>query len=94
MNSKISDFLKGYMRLADHMVSHASKEQLGECARILALNVAHYANRYGELPLEAHLDFLHAEELSEEQAKLVERGLEVFVGVLGKLLKDEAPLQH
>jgi hypothetical protein len=42
------------------------KNSFAECARILALNVAHYASRYGELPIEERLDFLHAEELNEE----------------------------
>ncbi|HET6891919.1 MAG TPA: hypothetical protein VFH31_12510 [Pyrinomonadaceae bacterium] len=76
MDSKSFDTLKAYSRLADQFVEHATKEQLGDCARILALNVAHYARRYGELPLEERLDLLHAMNLSEEQAKLVEQGLE------------------
>ncbi len=76
--------LKAYMRLADELVANATKDDLAECARILALNVAHYASQYGELPIEERLDFLHAIHLSEEQAKLVEQRLETFVGVLGK----------
>jgi hypothetical protein len=89
MDGKSFDTLKVYMQLADQLVEHATKEQLGECARILALNVAHYASRYGELPLEERLDFLHATDLSEEQAKLVEQGLETFVGVLGNMLQGD-----
>jgi hypothetical protein len=55
---KAFDTLKVYMRLADELVANASKEQLGECARILALNVAHYASRYGELPIEERLEWV------------------------------------
>jgi hypothetical protein len=74
MDSETFATLKAYSRLADQLAEHATKEQLAECARILALNVAHYASQYGELPIEERLDFLHATDLSEEQAKLVEKG--------------------
>jgi hypothetical protein len=70
-------------------VANASKDQLAECARLLALNVAHYASRYGELPIEEHLDFLHVENLNEQQAKFVQRGMETFVGVLGNAMEQE-----
>jgi hypothetical protein len=88
MESKALGSLKTYMNLADQLVATASKEQLADCARILALNVAHYASRYGELPIEEHLDFLHVESLSDEQAKFVQQGMETFVGVLGNMLQQ------
>jgi hypothetical protein len=65
MDSETFVTLKAYSLLADQLAEHATKEQLVECARILALNVAHYASRYGELPIEEHLDFLHTTELGE-----------------------------
>ena len=40
-----------YYRLADILIEQASKEQLAECARLLALNLAHYQGRFGEMPL-------------------------------------------
>jgi hypothetical protein len=39
-----------YMALADKLVLLADKEELAECSRILAMNLAHYKMRYGELP--------------------------------------------
>ncbi|MGH7962989.1 MAG: hypothetical protein ACRERD_14350 [Candidatus Binatia bacterium] len=33
----------------------------------------------------------HATDLSEEQAKLMEQGLETFVGVLGNMVGEEEP---
>jgi hypothetical protein len=92
MESKTFCSLKAYMTLADQLVSTANKEQLADCARILALNVAHYASRYGELPIEEHLDFLNVEELSDEQAIFVQQGMETFVGVLGNMLGQEPPM--
>jgi hypothetical protein len=49
------------------------------------LNCAHYASRYGELPIEEHIDFLRATELSDEQARLIAAGMETLVGVLGSM---------
>jgi hypothetical protein len=89
MDSKVFDAMKVYMELADRLVATASKEQLAECARILALNVAHYASRYGELPIEEHLDLLHAEMLSNGQANPVQQGMETLVGTLGNLRSAE-----
>ena len=84
MESETPGTLKAYMRLADELVANVTKEDLAECARIPALNAAHCASQYGELPIEERLDFLHAIELSEEQAKLVEATVETFVGALGE----------
>ncbi len=36
------------------MIAESTKADLAECARLLALNVAHYKAKYGELPLEEH----------------------------------------
>lgn len=53
MRSDLEQFAEHYKRL-DEMVADATKEDLAECARLLALNVAHYKSKYGELPLEEH----------------------------------------
>ena len=91
MESETFASLKVYMTLADQLVASATKDDLAECARILALNVAHYAGRYGELPIEEHLDFLHVDSLSDEQARFVRQGLETFVGVLGNVMEQAQP---
>ncbi len=44
-----------YNKLADTLIAQATKEQIAECARLLALNVAHYKMKYGDLPLEETL---------------------------------------
>lgn len=50
----LEDF-QSYYRLADLLIEQASKEQVAECARLLALNLAHYKWLYGEVPLEGTL---------------------------------------
>ena len=46
----IDDFHTFY-ELADRIIADASKEDVAEAARLLALNVAHYQLRYGALPI-------------------------------------------
>ncbi len=45
---------KDYYKYLDEMIAESTKADLAECARLLALNVAHYKAKYGELPLEEH----------------------------------------
>jgi len=83
-----------YYRLADALIANASKEQLAECARLLALNLAHFQRLYGEVPLEATLAVLDASEPNDEQAVLLRDGMEVFVGVLGGVLSGLGEEKH
>ncbi len=46
---------KDYYKYLDEMIAESTKEDLAECARLLALNLAQYKAKYGELPLEAKL---------------------------------------
>jgi hypothetical protein len=58
-----------YMALADKLVLLADKEELAECSRILAMNLAHYKMRYGELPQDDGMFRADLVELSEQQAE-------------------------
>lgn len=89
----LSDFQQ-YYKLADLLIEEASKEQLAECARLIALNLAHYQSKYGELPLEETLADLVATEPNEEQALLLRNGMEVLVGVLGNVLSGLGEKKH
>jgi hypothetical protein len=40
-----------YYKMADQLIEQATKEQLAECARLLALNLAHHQSKHGEIPL-------------------------------------------
>jgi len=76
-----------YMALADKLVLLADKEELAECSRILAMNLAHYKMKYGELPQDDGMFMADLGELSERQADLVIEGMETLVGVLGSLIQ-------
>jgi hypothetical protein len=89
----LSEFQQ-YYTLADRLIEDASKEQLAECARLLALNLAHYQGKYGEMPLEDTLAVLGATEPNEEQSVLLRDGMEVLVGVLGGVLSGLGEEKH
>jgi hypothetical protein len=76
------------LKVSDSMLEDASREDLAECCRILALNVAHYRSRFGDLPLEESLNLLATETIDDDQARWLADGLETIVGVLGMLQKQ------
>ncbi len=83
-----------YSKLADMLIAQASKEQVAECARFLALNLAHYKMRYGELPLEETLAMADAVEPNDEQAVMLANGMENLVGVLGAICSGLGEARH
>ena len=79
--SALAEFKDYYKRL-DEMIAESTKEDLAECARLLALNVAHYKAKYGELPLEEHQAMLEADDIDEDLAKLLASGVLEMVSIL------------
>ncbi len=82
-----------YYKLADILIEQASKEQLAECARLLALNLAHYQGKYGEISLENTLAIIDAEP-NDEQAAMLRDGMEILVGLLGSVLSGLGEEKH
>ena len=76
-----------YIKLADQLAAHASKEDFAECARLLAFNVAHYEAKYGRLSLDGTLAMAYTDVPNDEQLKFLSSGLEVMVGVLGGIVQ-------
>lgn len=72
-----------YNELADLLIERSSKEDVAETARLLAMNLAHYQSKFGDLPLEATLATLETDRPNEDQLKILVSGMENLVGVLG-----------
>jgi hypothetical protein len=85
---------KQYYQLADRLIKQATKEQLAECARLLALNLAHHQSLHGEIPLDETLALLEVTEPNEAQAQLLTDGMENFVGVLGNVCSGLGEVKH
>jgi len=83
-----------YYKLADQLIEKVSKDDLAECARLLALNVAHYQSKYGELPLDETLAMIGMTKPNEGQLQLMTNGMEVLVGVLGSVVSGIGELKH
>ena len=73
---------RAYWQLSEELIAEATKEDLAEAARILAMQAAHYARKYGEaqLPDLAHL--LTTTTVDDESVGLLRDGTEALVGVL------------
>ena len=89
----LSNFAQ-YYKLADQLIEKVSKEDLAECARLLAMNVAHYQSKYGELPLDETLAMIDMTKPNKEQLQLSTDGMEIFVGVLGNVVAGIGQEKH
>ena len=94
MNEVMREF-KAYWQLSERMIADATKDQLAEASRILALQAAHYARKYGELPLPDLQSLLGATDLDSEKLQLLQDGAEALVGVLAMMIEigDEDEFQ-
>lgn len=85
---------KQYLTLADQLANVATKEDITECARLLAINLAHYESIHGALPLDETLEIAYAEEPNQAQIDLMTRGMETMVGVLGGIVQGFETKPH
>lgn len=73
---------RAYWQLSEEMIADASKEDIAEVARILAMQAAHYARKYGEMQLPDLTALLAATHADDESIGLLRDGTEALVGVL------------
>ena len=74
-----------YLKVADQLIERASKAEIADVARILALHLAHYRAKHGEIPLKKSFELLLTETLSDEQAGELADGFEVLIAVMKTL---------
>ena len=77
-------------RLADGLIAESSKNDLAEAARILALNLVQYQDKFGELPAQEYLSLSSAETLTPESAKTLADGMENLIGGLASLTRHDS----
>lgn len=90
--------LTGYGRLAefsklvDRLAGDASKDEMADVARLLAVHVGHYERRFGALPLDDAIELLETRALSEDQAGWVADGLENLALAIASIkIEEKAP---
>ena len=89
---------RAYWQLSEKMIANATKDDLAETVRILAMQAAHYARKFGELELPDMNHLLSAPDSDGESIGLLRDGAVALVGVLGSVLggdlDDAAELLH
>ena len=75
------------MQVSDQLLRIASKDDIAECARLLALNIAHYQSVYGELDLDETLKIAYSDQTNDDQLLLMVKGLKTLIGVLGGIVQ-------
>lgn len=96
MGNPLQDFAEASTVL-DSRLETASKTEIAECARLLALNLAHYKIKFGELPLSEHEQMTRAEQISPELANLLASGMLEMLAALDQVVvgkTDETPAFH
>ena len=78
-----------YLAALDALIEQATKEEVAEVARVLALHVVHYRQRCGDVSIEQSLEMLRTEKVSDEMAKVLADGFGVLVEVLKALATPE-----
>jgi hypothetical protein len=73
---------RAYWQLSEDLIADATKDDLAEVARILGMQAAHYARKYGELPI-PDMTHLLANAEDEEIVGLLRDGTIALVGILG-----------
>ena len=73
-----------FYELSDRLIEEATKEQLAESLRLLALDLAQYQLRYGEIMLEKTLSI--NVEPNDEQLELMALGMANLAGVVESVI--------
>jgi len=84
---------QAYWQMSEEMIANATKDDLAEVARILAMQAAHYARKYGEMQLPDLAHLLSATSVDNDSVGLLRDGTEALVGVLAMVsgeIGDEA----
>lgn len=77
--------LRSYENLLARLVAECSKEELADCALLLAMNLANYKSRFGDLPIENFKEMLTTDTIDENTAKILMEGSEEMIRTLAMI---------
>lgn len=80
--------------LANILIKKATKEELAECARLLALNLAHHQVKHEEIAVEETLMLLRSFERTEEHLNVLMEGMLNLIGVLVNVCGGAGQARH
>jgi len=79
------DFIP-YALAADELLDKASKDQLADVAKLLALNIGWYHQRHGDVPQDLLLGMVRAGTLDEDGKRLLLHGMQNLVSALAEVM--------
>jgi hypothetical protein len=85
MQDTAEDFT-AYARLADDLMEKATKDQIADVARLLALSIGYYHGKSGDVPKEEVLRMVRAETLDAETKRLLLHGMQNLVSALAEVM--------
>ncbi len=77
--------LRTYENMLARLVSESSKEELADCALLLAMNLANYKSKYGDLPSDNFRDLLTTDMIDENTARVLMQGSEEMIKTLAMI---------
>ena len=90
--SRAFEKFAAYLQVADQMIAGASKDEIAEAARVLAIELAHYRAEFGAMSETAYKT-VTAESISDEQATKMADGCEVLIKTM-YILRSPSELVH
>jgi len=92
----LEDF-SAYYKLGEDLVEVATKQQVAEAARVLAMHVAYYHRHFGPVPSDEIAQCMTTENLSAEDKDQVSTAMTMFAESLAVILSDreqQPPSMH
>lgn len=89
-----NDEFRHYILVADALVKQATRDQLVEALKLLAINFGYLTQRHGGVPQDMLLRKTQADTLTAETRKMVIAGLRQLVGLLGHILEEPDETRH
>jgi hypothetical protein len=85
MSAAVERFL-ALLKTSDDLINEISKDELADIARVLALNIAQYRARFGDIPVSDSLALLlETQSLDDVQATSLADGFDVLITVMKAL---------
>lgn len=82
MTNKPFSRLKRCHDLSSYLIGTVDKDILAEAARVLAIHLARYTRKYGNMPMRASIEVLEDPAISKEEAEEIAEGLELLAFVI------------
>ena len=84
-----------YAGVADDLLQSANHDELVEALKILALNLAAYKSKFGEIPQTEVLETLRSDEIGEGMAARLTESMAQIIGVMRTVIaSDQADRPH